>query len=175
MADLDEVLDLYRGESATAMYDEVVTEREHALQAAARAEAAGADDATVAAALLHDVGRLLVDEIADGDRAHDRVGERFLAQRFGPEVSGPVGLHVAAKRYLCAVEPPYADALSPVSVRSLAVQGGPMTASEVEAFEARAGWEAAVRLRRWDDQAKDPDAATRTVDDYAELLTGLLR
>jgi predicted HD phosphohydrolase len=170
-----EVLDLYRGEAATALYDEVVTEREHALQTAALAEADGADDAVVAAALLHDVGRLLLHgEVSAGDRAHDRLGEQFLAPRFGLAVSGPVGLHVAAKRYLCAVEPPYADALSPVSVRSLAVQGGPMSDEEVAGFEARPGWEVTVRLRRWDDHAKVVDAPTRTVDDYAELLTGLL-
>jgi gamma-butyrobetaine dioxygenase len=171
-----EILDLYRGETATALYDEVVTEREHALQAAALAEADGADDAEVAAALLHDVGRLLLHgEVTAGDRAHDRLGEQVLAPRFGPEVSGPVGLHVAAKRYLCTVEPAYADALSPVSVRSLAVQGGPLSAEQVARFETRSGWEVAVRLRRWDDRAKVVDAPTRSIDDYAELLTGLLR
>jgi predicted HD phosphohydrolase len=169
------VLDLYRSEQATAMYDEVVTEREHALQAAALAEADGADDATVAAALLHDVGRLLVDTVPAGDRSHDRLGERFLAERFGPEVAGPVGMHVAAKRYLCAVEPAYAEALSPASVRSLAIQGGPMSRAELAAFEARPGWEAAVRLRRWDDQAKRTGAHTRSVDDYADLLRRLRR
>jgi gamma-butyrobetaine dioxygenase len=166
-------LELYRGERAAALYDEVVTEREHALQAAGRAEAAGADDATIVAALLHDVGRLLID--GDGDPAHDRVGERYLRPRFGTAVSAPVGLHVAAKRYLCAVEPAYLEQLSPVSVRSLAVQGGPMSDAEVERFRANEGWEAAVRLRRWDDQAKDPDAATRQVEDYAPLLEALAR
>jgi gamma-butyrobetaine dioxygenase len=178
---VEELLALYRGEKATAMYDEVVTEREHALQAAALAEAAGAAEATVAAALLHDVGRLLIDwdtaagEFVAADRAHDSVGERYLRDRFGPEVSAPVGMHVAAKRYLCAVEPEYAAELSPVSVRSLEVQGGPMSPDEVAAFEQRPGWEAAVQLRRWDDLAKDPDADTRSVDDYAPLLTHLSR
>lgn len=178
---LDDLLDLYRSDKATAMYDEVVTEREHALQAAALAEAEGADDATVAAALLHDVGRLTIAwDSAEGafvaaDRAHDSVGERLLARWFGPEVTAPVGMHVAAKRYLCAVEPAYADALSPVSVRSLAVQGGPMSADEVAAFETRDGWEAGVQLRRWDDRAKSTEPAAKTIDDYVGLLTALAR
>ncbi len=178
---LDDLLDLYRSDKATAMYDEVVTEREHALQAAALADAAGAPDATVAAALLHDVGRLTIAwDSAEGafvaaDRAHDSVGERLLRRWFGPEVTAPVGSHVAAKRYLCAVEPSYLEALSPVSVRSLAVQGGPMSDEEVAEFEARDGWEAAVQLRRWDDLAKSTEPATKTIDDYVPLLRSLAR
>jgi gamma-butyrobetaine dioxygenase len=176
--DLSELLALYEGERATAAYDEVVTEREHALQAAALAEAAGADEATVAAALLHDVGRLLGRDPADdgfvaADRAHDRIGERYLARWFGPEVTGPVGLHVEAKRYLCGTEPDYARLLSPVSVRSLAVQGGPMTPDEAEDFRGRPGWEAGVALRRWDDQAKSEEPAARTVADHLPLLRRL--
>ncbi|OWY62577.1 hypothetical protein B7486_57665 [cyanobacterium TDX16] len=179
MATLDDLLELYRGEKANAMYDEVVTEREHALQAAGLAEAAGADDATVAAALLHDVGRLMIDwdtpegEFVAADRAHDRVGERYLQQLFGPEVTAPVGMHVAAKRYLCATDPDYLAVLSPVSIRSLEVQGGPMSTEEVAAFEQRPGWQAGVQLRRWDDQAKLVDTRTKAVDDYLPLLRSL--
>jgi predicted HD phosphohydrolase len=172
VSDLDELLALYRSDAATAMYDEVVTEREHALQAAVLAQADGADDATVAAALLHDVGRLLVD-VEAGDRAHERIGERRLARWFGPEVTAPVGLHVAAKRYLCATEPAYLDELSEVSVRSLAVQGGPLAPDEVVAFRALDGWEAAVALRRWDDQAKVAGLATPEVEDFRPLLAAV--
>jgi gamma-butyrobetaine dioxygenase len=187
---LDDLLDLYRGELANEMYDEVVTEREHALQAAQLAEESGADDATVAAALLHDVGRLLIDwdtpeglasaagsgnRFVAADRAHDRVGERYLTGLFGPEVTAPVGMHVAAKRYLCATDPDYLAILSSVSVRSLEVQGGPMSAEEVAAFEQRPGWKAGVQLRRWDDQAKLVDAKTKQVDDHRPLLERLVR
>ncbi|HYF46563.1 MAG TPA: HD domain-containing protein [Acidimicrobiales bacterium] len=170
---LDDLLARYDGERANAMYDEVVTEREHALQAALLAEEAGADDATVAAALLHDVGRLLVGT-GPADRAHDRLGERVLAELFGPEVTAPVGLHVAAKRFLCATEPAYAERLSAPSVRSLAIQGGPMGEAEVAEFRARPHSEAAVRLRRWDDEAKVPGRSTPRVDEHRALLEGLL-
>lgn len=177
-APLDELLALFESDLATAMYDEVVTEREHALQAAQLAEAAGATEATVAAALLHDVGRLLIEvdsTFVAADRAHDRVGERYLQQWFGPEVTAPVGLHVAAKRYLCGNEPDYLGRLSPVSVRSLAVQGGPMNEAESATFRAREGWEAAVQLRRWDDGAKLRDHPTKTVADYRPMLERLVR
>lgn len=95
------------------------------------------------AALLHDVGHLL--ELRDGGAAHGDVavdlghearGARWLARLFAPEVTGPIALHVAAKRYRCAVDPAYQDGLSDGSRRSLARQGGPMDAAEVARFEA---------------------------------------
>ncbi len=177
-APLEEILALFESDRATAMYDEVVTEREHALQAAQLAEEAGATESTVAAALLHDIGRLLI-EVDTGfraaDRAHDRVGERYLRRWFGPAVTLPVGLHVEAKRFLCATESAYLAILSPVSVRSLEVQGGPMSEVEVVAFRARPEWEAAVRLRRWDDEAKLEDHPTKAVADHLPLLARLVR
>ena len=175
--ELDELVALFESEGATALYDEVVTEREHALQAAQLAEASGASDATVAAALLHDVGRLLIGAdvgLLAADRAHDEVGERYLRRWFGPEVTAPVGLHVEAKRYLCATEPDYLGRLSAVSVRSLDVQGGPMNEAEVEAFRAGEGWESAVQLRRWDDEAKREDHRTKAVADYRPMLERLV-
>ena len=84
-------------------------------------------------------------------------GSAWLAGLFPPAVTAPIALHVRAKRYLCAVDPSYLAVLSPGSVASLERQGGPLSADEVAAFEANPGWEDAVALRRWDDQAKVPD------------------
>lgn len=174
---LDELLALFEGPAATNEYDEAVTEREHALQAAALAGAEGAPDHLVAAALLHDVGRLLIDDDAEdhlrADRVHDEAGARHLARWFGPGVCEPVGLHVVAKRYLCATEPGYREALSPVSERSLVRQGGPMSAAEQAAFRAGPAWEDAVALRRWDDRAKEPDLVVADLDAYRDLLERL--
>ena len=82
-------------------------------------------------------------------------------------------MHVAAKRYLVATDPDYAAALSPSSVRSLAVQGGPMDATEQQAFEALPGFAAAVRVRRYDDVGKDPAMATRPFRAFVPLLERL--
>ncbi len=79
-----------------------------------------------------------------------------------------------AKRYLCATEPDYLEPLSPVSVRSLDVQGGPMNEAEVEAFRAGEWWESAVQLRRWDDEAKREDHRTKAVADYRPMLERLV-
>lgn len=178
---IEDLLRRYEGPLALRLYDEAITELAHGLQSAELADAEGAPPALVAAALLHDVGHLLIGDLAPieaelgKDHKHDEVAARYLARWFGPEVTEPVALHVAAKRYLVAVEPGYADGLSLSSVRSLAVQGGPMSADEVAAFERRPGWEGAVRLRRWDDLAKDAAVQTRPFSAFHDLLRGLAR
>jgi gamma-butyrobetaine dioxygenase len=173
---LDDLHARYASLAASRLYDEAITELQHALQCAELAAAAGQSDALVAAALLHDVGHLLLDDhvaldatLVD-DYEHEKAGARYLAAWFGPEVTGPVALHVAAKRYLCAVEPSYFATLSPSSVRSLAVQGGEMTADEVDAFERHPGSGGAVLVRRWDDMAKVPGRVVAGFDHYADVL-----
>jgi predicted HD phosphohydrolase len=109
------------------------------------------------------------------DRKHQESGASWLAQWFGPEVTEPVRLHVAAKRYLCAAEPEYAAVLSPASVASLNVQGGAMQQPELTAFEAEPHAAAAIRVRRWDDAAKDPDAPVPSFDHFRPLLLALVR
>jgi gamma-butyrobetaine dioxygenase len=88
-------------------------------------------------------------------------------------VTEPVRLHVAAKRYLCATEPGYSGLLSSESVRTLALQGGPMTPEQVTAFEALPCARDAVAVRRWDDEAKDPAATPPEFAYFAALLTSL--
>ena len=137
-----ELLDIFVGRATRRYGLSAINQLQHALQAAALAEADGAPPATVLASLLHDVGHMIhhlgEDPAARGvDDVHEELGARWLAERFGPEVSEPVRLHVAAKRYLCAVESDYFGKLSPDSVRSLGLQGGPMSADEVEAVPAQ--------------------------------------
>ena len=158
-------------------YDEEVSQLAHALQTAAFAVAAGAPDPLIAAALLHDVGHLLQLEAGnagvDADLRHEVGGSTYLAGWFPPAVTGPVALHVQAKRYLCAVDAGYLSALSPGSIRSLARQGGPMSPTDVVAFESEPGHVDAVRLRRWDDAGKVDGLEVAPFDHYRALLDGL--
>jgi gamma-butyrobetaine dioxygenase len=94
---------------------------------------------------------------------------------FGPEVTEPVRLHVAAKRYLCAIEPVFLEGLSAASKKSLALQGGPMSPEEAASFAESEHAVAAVALRRWDDAAKDPGMPTPAFDEFEPLLQQLLR
>lgn len=167
----EEVLRLFEERGDSAYGGEAVSQREHALQAAHFARQAGAPPALVVSALLHDVGHLLHDLPDDApdlgvDDRHEELAARWLAERFGPDVAEPARLHVEAKRYLCAVEPGYHEALSEPSRISLRLQGGPMSPEEAERFLASPHAEAAVTLRRCDESAKVPGLVVPGVEDY---------
>lgn len=153
---------------------ESVSATAHALQCAQLAEWAHADHALVAAAFLHDVGHFLAAEAVARndflDDAHEELALPLLARCFGAEVVEPIRLHVEAKRYLVSVDAEYFVGLSPASVHSLGLQGGPMSRAECEAFERLPHAREAVQLRRWDDLAKTPGRRTPSLDYYLALL-----
>ena len=166
-----------KGQKQYGLHD--VTQLQHALQSAWLAEQDGADAPLIAAALLHDIGHMAhalgENPAAAGvDDRHEEVGHAFLVRWFGPEVTEPVRLHVAAKRYLCAVEPDYFSHLSPDSVLSLNLQGGPMTAEEVAAFRALPHAAHAVRLRRYDEAAKVKDLETPPPETFMTYVAACL-
>ena len=171
MTGVEAIAALFAGPGARDYLGEAVTIGDHMRQAGALAEAAGAAAPLVAAALLHDIGHLR-DET---DAGHGLGGARWLSQWLGEPVTEPVRLHVAAKRYLCAAEPGYFARLSAESVRTLALQGGPMTPAQAAAFEALPCAPYAVAVRRWDDQAKDPAAAPPEFSHFRALLEGLVQ
>lgn len=174
---VDVILDLFTTRGAEAYLGEPVSQQEHALQAAYLAFREQAPGALVAAALLHDVGHLLTLDESAADRGinryHEEQAAHWLAAHFGPEVTEPIRLHVAAKRYLCAVEPEYMQTLSPASIRSLELQGGPLTHQEALGFRENLHHCDAVRVRRWDDEAKVSGWAVPELDEYVNLLRQL--
>ena len=158
-----------------AAYGEAVTQLEHALQCGAGAASGGATPTLVVAALLHDVGHLLHRDAGGAlrrgiDDRHEAVGATWLGQWFPAAVTMPIALHVAAKRYLCAVDAGYAEALSPVSRATLQLQGGVMTSAEAAAFVVQPFAADAVRLRRWDEAAKVPGSPTQPLNHYLALV-----
>jgi gamma-butyrobetaine dioxygenase len=174
------IAELFACEGAADYLGEAVTQASHMLQAAELAEEAGAPRALVAAALLHDVGHFTGtvsgrDLMRGTDNRHSERGANWLAQWFSPHVTEPVRLHVDAKRYLCAVEPGYLGRLSPASVYTLGVQGGPMQADELAEFLASPFAADACQVRRWDDEAKDPAALPPSFGHFAPILEELLR
>lgn len=156
-----------------------INQRQHALQCALLAEQAGCPDSLVAAALMHDIGHMVHDlgenPADDGvDDQHEALGHAFLAAWFGPAVTEPVRLHVAAKRYLCATEADYLAKLSKDSVLSLSLQGGPMSPAEVAAFDALPHSAEAVQLRRFDEQAKVKGLETPPVGHFLPYVARCL-
>jgi phosphonate degradation associated HDIG domain protein len=171
----DEIIALFAQRGAHAYFGERVSVTEHALQAAHFARCADAAPPLIVAALLHDVGHLIAqapDDLAawTADARHEEIGGHWLARRFPPQVSEPVRLHVCAKRYLCAIDPAYESALSPASVVTLKLQGGPMSAAEVARFERQRFCEAAVLVRHWDDRGKVAGLDTSTLEDHRALI-----
>jgi phosphonate degradation associated HDIG domain protein len=177
---LDYLLRLFHERGDAAYLGEPVSQKEHALQTAWAAEQAGAASVVIAAALLHDVGHLLHDlpedcALAGIDDAHEERGARWLDRHLGPAVAEPVRLHVSAKRYLCATEPSYLGLLSEASLRSLHLQGGPFTPGEAAQFRDNPYAEAAVALRRFDEQAKVPGLPTPDLEHFRPYLEAASR
>ncbi len=158
-------------------YSEQISQLSHAVQCAWLAQAYGASEELVAAALLHDVGHL-IDLAENGSRReafeldlkHEALGAQALSKLFPPAVTAPVALHVEAKRWRCAVDTNYHETLSPASAVSLALQGGPMDEAERLRFESHPQWRAATQLREWDDTGKNTDALDPPFEQFVPLL-----
>ena len=169
------IADIFERRGAESYLGEAVTMSEHMLQGAVLAEREGAPEELVAAALLHDIGHYTSEfgtmSLGDErDNYHEESGAAVLAPFFPPVIAECVRLHVPAKRYLCTTDASYFDRLSAASKHTLSLQGGPMSAAEVTAFEANPYHREAVRVRIWDDEGKQPGMATPRFRHYMPLL-----
>jgi phosphonate degradation associated HDIG domain protein len=178
-ASIEELFELYEDLGGRS-YGESITQNEHALQCAALARDAGADDALIVAALFHDVGHLALDvqgvseyELSRHDDDHEARGARVLARLFGPRVAQPVALHVTAKRWRCTREPAYHDQLSRASRATLIAQGGLLSEEECQRFEQHPGFSDAIALRTWDDSGKVEGLHVGTLRDWEPLVRSL--
>jgi len=153
-------------------YGERVSQLAHALQCAALAYRDRADDEVLIAALLHDVGHLVDDHSQSElpDRHHGGAGATLIRPFVPARIAWLVEHHVVAKRYLCSVDPRYVELLSPVSQRSYAAQGARLDFEEQLALETQPWFGDAVRLRRWDDAGKSPEAVYPALFEYRALL-----
>lgn len=177
---LDDIGNLFATQGHRLYDGEPVTQLEHALQAAHRAETARAAPALVTAALLHDLGHLLNDQgetptLRGVDDLHQYAALPFLRGLYDDDVLLPIKLHVDAKRYLCATRPEYHAALSTDSKRSLVLQGGVFTADEAAAFIAQPHARDAVAVRLWGDLAKVPGAMTPPLAHFLPQLQAARR
>jgi phosphonate degradation associated HDIG domain protein len=168
---IEDIHRLFDTHGARQYSGEPVTQLQHALQTAQLAEEAGADDELVTASLLHDLGHLLNDQGETPtergiDDAHQYFALPFLRGLFPERVLEAIKLHVDAKRYLCARQPGYREALSADSKRSLVLQGGVYDETQCDRFIAQSHAEDAVQLRLWDDVAKSPEKSTPTLEHF---------
>ena len=170
---IDQIVHLYRTAGAARYGMEAINQEQHALQCGVLAEQAGSRPELIAAALLHDLGHLLAERL-DGTPAQNDLHEYraipFLRGEFPDAVIEPIRMHVAAKRFLCVIEPEYWHGLSPASKHSLQLQGGAFDADEAARFIAQPFALDAVDLRRWDDQAKSPTRITPGWEHFRGVL-----
>ena len=151
--------DIFERRGGEAYLGEKVTMAEHMLQGALFAEVRGEDAMVMVAALLHDIGHFTSEfgtfSMEDSqDRCHEEAGAVVLEPFFPAVVVDCVRHHVAAKRYLCATNPNYLGRLTPASIHSLKLQGGPMGADEVEAFAQNPNIDIILKVRHLDDEGK---------------------
>lgn len=169
------ILEILREGGRERTAGEGMTLLDHSLQAAALAQRSGAPDSLVVAALLHDIGHVLNSTARglrpqEADAKHEALGAAWLSIGFSRAVTQPIRLHVAAKRFLSAIEPEYTPRLSSAAQDSLPRQGGPMTAAEVNAFRGTLWARDAIVLRRWDDAATVPGRAVPGLEHYRTIL-----
>ena len=171
---LDDIEQLFDQKGHEQYTGEPVTQLQHALQSAYLGEQEGANDELVTAAFLHDLGHLLHDlgdtpSLQGVDDVHQYRVVPFLRGVFSSAVIDAIQRHVDAKRYLCASRPEYYASLSEDSKRSLKLQGGIFSQEEADQFIAEPGASDAVRLRLWDDLAKQPSLQTPGLSHYMQI------
>jgi phosphonate degradation associated HDIG domain protein len=177
---IEDLINLLNTRGGSAYFGEPVSVLEHSLQAAHSAEVAGGSPALISAALLHDVGHMLHgldEEIAHRglDGMHEEIAAEYLAPWFADDVTTPIRLHVPAKRFLCWRNREYFSRLSPSSVESLALQGGPMDEEEAAKFLRNPFAQSAIALRQWDDEAKVPGLSVPNAAYYRATLRAASR
>jgi gamma-butyrobetaine dioxygenase len=172
---VDKLKMLFRNHGQSEYIGEEVSQLEHALQAASWALTAQEPPRLIMAALCHDVGHLLMLAGYDlepmehlGAHKHAVAGADWLEKELGvgKDVTDPVRLHVAAKRYQCYKIPRYVtEHLSTASQRTLELQGGPMSWEEAKQFERHPRFHEALRVRAYDNAAKIRGQKTWTLDE----------
>ena len=179
-----EVFGLYERFGDSDYIGEPVSHIEHMSQAAGLAMAEGFDDEVVLAAFFHDIGHICGESAENmggfGVVSHERLGADYLRRAgFSERMARLVEYHVQAKRYLTLKEPGYYERLSEASRRTLEYQGGVMTPAEAEAFERDPLCEVSLRMRHWDELAKEQWVPVMDLEvlkrKAAKLLSGELR
>lgn len=174
------ILILLKTKGSNIQYgNEEVTQLEHALQCANLAEQNNHAKEFITAALLHDIGHLLYDgkdPIHEGkDGYHENLGADYLSQYFDEKVTIPIRAHVNSKRYLAFAEESYLNLLSEASKISLVAQGGPFTKEEAKNFINKPFMKEAVQLRRFDDQAKEHNKITPSIEHFQHYVESSLK
>ena len=164
------IFDLYRKYGSSDYIGENVSQLQHALQCAHQAELEYHNNPEyILGAFLHDIGHLIAldNKTIDikfenismdglGLNNHELIGSLFLKKMGIPEEIYSLGeYHVLAKRYLITTNPDYFNELSEASKETFWKQGGNLSEVEINEFDKNKFNKIYLRMRIWDDKAKD--------------------
>jgi phosphonate degradation associated HDIG domain protein len=179
---VDEVFSWYLLRGSDDYIGEPVSQIEHMSQSAQLAMAEGYDDEVVLAAFFHDIGHICRHDPDTANMggygvvSHERVGADYLRQcGFSERTAKLVEYHVQAKRYLTLRQPGYYEQLSEASRRTLEYQGGVMSEAEADAFERDPLCKVSLRMRQWDELAKETGVPVIDLQVLKDKATSLLR
>jgi phosphonate degradation associated HDIG domain protein len=181
MDKIETIINLFQEKGNANYIGENISQREHAEQCAQLAAKETDDDEVVLAAFLHDIGHICVESNEDnnmsgfGIKSHEKIGADFLrnlgvTERIATLIEG----HVQAKRYLTYAQPNYYNQLSEASQQTLEFQGGIMTPFEALEFEEHPDFLVMIRLREWDDAAKEIGIPLEKLSKYEDMLKRVL-
>ncbi|WP_075351639.1 phosphonate degradation HD-domain oxygenase [Algoriphagus marinus] len=178
---INQVFALYERFGSADYIGEPVSQIEHMTQSAQLAEKEGYDTEVILAAFFHDIGHLLAQNTemesmgGYGVKSHEQIGADFLRKKGFPErVAKLVENHVQAKRYLTFIRPDYLAKLSEASLKTLGYQGGSMNAEEAKAFEKDPLFEVSLKMRSWDEAAKEEHVPVPDLNIYKEMASKIL-
>lgn len=176
----DEIIVLFNKYGNEDYDGEPISQTSHMIQCAMLAMGEGEKELTIGA-FLHDIGHLLKHKQntesmgSFGVVNHEGVGAAYLRERgFSNRICAIVANHVAAKRYLVATDEMYASKLSPASRETLKWQGGPMTNKEVKAFKNHSFFADIIKVRLWDEKAKDTNVRLLPIGFFHKLIYNYL-
>jgi phosphonate degradation associated HDIG domain protein len=178
---LDLIFGMYEKYGNEDYIGEPVSQIEHMCQSAELAEKEGFDEEVILAAFFHDIGHLFshlqtTDSMGGfGSKRHEQIGADYLRKLgFSEKIAKLVENHVQAKRYLTFKFPEYFEKLSEASRQTLVYQGGPMTESEAAEFETDPLFEASLKMRTWDEEAKLEFVPLPDLGKYRKMAEGVL-
>lgn len=173
---MESIVKLFEDYGEMDYIGEPVTQKEHMIQTAMLAEEEGYTKDIIIGALLHDIGHLVglhysKNKMSDfGIHGHENIGAKYLESLDFPEIIVEmVRNHVQTKRYLVFKIPEYYEKLSEASKKTLEYQGGKMSNEEADKFEKHKYFEIFLKLREWDDKAKEKGKHVKTLDYYVNV------
>ena len=174
---IEKIIDKFQNNKSLYI-GEKVTIAEHMIQSAMMAEKTKSKDTLICSCLLHDYGHFILDDPDElvrekKDGKHEDIGYEYLKKYFKEEIVEPIKNHVLAKRYL-ARNQKYFNLLSPASITSLKLQGGLMSDDEAQTFEKNKYFKDSIKLRRFDEAAKNEGVKIKDIIEYKSLLQASL-